>query len=78
LLLLGLVSFGIHSDLGRVVQAIKRELEKNPPIFKFASQQPVNGQTPFQQQQQSFPQQRPPNHPLYQLGQQQVCLFFIF
>jgi hypothetical protein len=29
----GLVSFGIHSDLGRVVQAIKRELEKNPPFF---------------------------------------------
>ncbi len=28
-----MVSFGIHSDLGRVVQAIKRELEKNPPYF---------------------------------------------
>jgi ESCRT-I complex subunit VPS37 len=27
----GLNNFGIHSDLGRVVQAIKREFEKNPP-----------------------------------------------
>lgn len=27
----GLNNFGIHSDLGRVVQAVKREFEKNPP-----------------------------------------------
>ena len=48
-------------------QAIKRELEKNPPIFKCQSQQPsVNGQTSLNQQ------QRPPNHSLYQLDQQQV------
>ena len=27
----GLNAFGSHSDLGRVVQAVKREFEKNPP-----------------------------------------------
>jgi hypothetical protein len=47
----GLVSFGVHSDLGRVVQVIKRELEKNPPIFKFNSQ---NQLLPQQQQQQQL------------------------
>ena len=40
------MSFGNHSDLGRVVQAIKRELEKNPPIF------PQQQQSQRQQQQQ--------------------------
>ena len=30
----GLNSFGIHSELGRVVQAIKREFERNPPVIK--------------------------------------------
>jgi len=29
----GLNNFGLHSDLGRVVQAIKREFERNPPKF---------------------------------------------
>lgn len=56
----GLISFGIHSDLGRVVQAIKRELEKNPPLFppqhpQASSNQGhslVNGATPFAHQQQ--------------------------
>ena len=27
----GLINYTVHSDLGRVVQAVKRELEKNPP-----------------------------------------------
>ena len=31
----GLNTFGVHSELGRVVQAIKREFEKNPPQKKF-------------------------------------------
>ena len=31
----GLNTFGVHSELGRVVQAIKREFEKNPPQKMF-------------------------------------------
>merc|ERR1711879_360961 len=31
----GLNTFGVHSELGRVVQAIKREFEKNPPRKMF-------------------------------------------
>ena len=27
----GLINYSVHSDLGRVVQAVKREFEKNPP-----------------------------------------------
>jgi ESCRT-I complex subunit VPS37 len=27
----GMINYTVHSDLGRVVQAVKRELEKNPP-----------------------------------------------
>jgi hypothetical protein len=84
MLFAGLVSFGIHSDLGRVVQAIKRELEKNPPIFPFRHQNPmttpgggpirhpnlVNGGPTFQQQQHG-----PSNTPLYPLGQQVSFIF---
>ena len=35
----GLLNYSIHSDLGRVVQAIKMEMEKNPPVPQPASQQ---------------------------------------
>ena len=39
----GLNNFGIHSDLGRVVQAVKREFEKNPPsVIKEYNSKQIN------------------------------------
>ncbi len=40
----GLINYTVHSDLGRVVQAVKRELERNPPRQQQQQQQPqTNG-----------------------------------
>lgn len=38
----GLNTFGVHSELGRVVQAIKREFEKNPPRKMFMAELEAN------------------------------------
>lgn len=38
----GLNSFGLHSDLGRVVQAIKREFERNPPTVMHNGSHVIN------------------------------------
>lgn len=39
----GLNNFGIHSDLGRVVQAVKREFEKHPPsVIKESNSNQIN------------------------------------
>ena len=57
----GLINYTVHSDLGRVVQAVKREFEKNPPKplpngsiaapaeAAFASPMPAPSQHPFHQ-----------------------------
>ena len=37
----GLNAYGTHSELGRVVQAIKRAFEKDPPVV-YGGQQPNN------------------------------------
>ena len=57
----GLINYTVHSDLGRVVQAVKREFEKNPPKplpngsistpleTAFVNQTPTPSQLPFHQ-----------------------------
>jgi len=59
----GLINYTVHSDLGRVVQAVKREFEKKPPkplangsisspadaAAAFVNQMPTPSQLPFHQ-----------------------------